>query len=155
MQTNTSESLPRTIPELLENHTIQFQPQGYSMYPLFVPGRDSAVIEKADCDRLKKGDVILYRRENGILVLHRICRITKDGFYTVGDNQTAVEGPLTASQISGKLIHIIRNGYSFSVNHPVYRILSGFWLFLRPVRRPICLLTAKLKSIVNIFLIRY
>ena len=146
MQTNTSESLPRTIPELLENHTIQVQPQGYSMYPLFVPGRDSAVIEKADCDRLKKGDVILYRRENGILVLHRICRITKDGFYTVGDNQTAVEGPL---------IHIIRNGHSFSVNHPVYRILSGFWLFLRPVRRPISLMTAKLKSIVNIFLIRY
>ena len=54
MQTNTSESLTRTIPELLENHTIQVQPQGYSMYPLFVPGRDSAVIEKADCDRLKK-----------------------------------------------------------------------------------------------------
>mgnify|MGYP000370460651 CR=1 FL=1 len=39
MQTTTSESLPRTIPELLENHTIQVQPQGYSMYPLFVPGR--------------------------------------------------------------------------------------------------------------------
>ena len=155
MQTTTSESLPRTIPELLENHAIQVQPQGYSMYPLFVPGRDSAVIEKADCDRLKKGDVILYRRENGILVLHRICRITKDGFYTVGDNQTAVEGPLTASQISGKLIHIIRNGHSFSVNHPVYRILSGFWLFLRPVRRPICLLTAKLKSIVNIFFVPF
>ena len=37
MQTTTSESLPRTIPELLENHTIQVQPQGYSMYPLFVP----------------------------------------------------------------------------------------------------------------------
>ena len=54
MQTNTSESLPRTIPELLENHTIQVQPQGYSMYPLFVPGRDSAVIEKADCDSAKK-----------------------------------------------------------------------------------------------------
>ena len=49
----------------------------------------------------------------------------------------------------------IRNGHSFSVNHPVYRILSGFWLFLRPVRRPISLMTAKLKSIVNIFLIRY
>ena len=44
MQTTTSESLPRTIPELLENHTIQVQPQGYSMYPLFVPGRDSAAV---------------------------------------------------------------------------------------------------------------
>ena len=96
------------IEQLLKNGSaVKLKPQGYSMYPLFVPGRDSAVIEKADCDRLKKGDVILYRRENGILVLHRICRITKDGFYTVGDNQTAVEGPLTASQISGKLIHII------------------------------------------------
>ena len=29
---------------LAEGRTIQIKPQGYSMYPLFVPGRDSAVI---------------------------------------------------------------------------------------------------------------
>ena len=92
MQTNTSESLPRTIPELLENHTIQVQPQGYSMYPLFLPGRDEAVIEHCVPSELHRGDVILYRRVQGILVLHRICRITRDGFYLVGDNQTEVEG---------------------------------------------------------------
>ena len=155
MQTNTPDSFVRNIPELLEQHTIQVQPQGYSMYPLFVPGRDSAILEKADCRLLQRGDVILYRRKSGILVLHRICRITKDGFYTVGDNQTAVEGPLLSSQIYGRLTGIVRNGHAFTVKYPVYRILSGIWLFLRPVRRPICLLTAKLKIIVNIFLIRY
>ena len=29
---------------LAEGRTIQIKPQGYSMYPLFIPGRDSAVI---------------------------------------------------------------------------------------------------------------
>ena len=64
------------------------------MYPLFHPGRDEAVIEAYPIHLLRRGDIILYRREQGILVLHRICRITSDGFYLVGDNQTEIEGPL-------------------------------------------------------------
>lgn len=131
---------------LLEKTTVQVKPQGYSMYPLFVSGRDSAVIEKADISRLKKGDVILYRRSNGILVLHRICLITKDGFYTVGDNQTAVEGPLVPTQIYGRLTAIVRKQRQFSVHHPVYICLSRLWLTLRPIRRPICLLAARIKK---------
>ena len=53
---------------LAEGRTIQIKPQGYSMYPLFVPGRDSAVIappEKSGRQganlRYRRGDVVLYR----------------------------------------------------------------------------------------------
>ena len=104
------------------------------MYPLFHPGLDEAVIEAYPIHLLRRGDIILYRREQGILVLHRICRITSDGFYLVGDNQTEIEGPLRPDQIRGKLTGVVRNGKSFSVSHPVYRILSSLWLFLRPIR---------------------
>lgn len=119
---------------LKDGSAIQLKPQGYSMYPLFIPGRDEAVIEAYPVDQLHRGDVILYRRDQGILVLHRICRITSDGFYLVGDNQTEVEGPLRPDQIRGKMTCVVRNGKSFSVSHPIYRILSSLWLFLRPIR---------------------
>lgn len=119
---------------LKDGSAVQLKPQGYSMYPLFVSGRDEAVIESYPVDRLRRGDVILYRRDQGILVLHRICRITADGFYLVGDNQTEIEGPLRPDQIRGKMTGVIRNGKSFSVSHPLYRVFSSIWLFLRPIR---------------------
>lgn len=135
------------ILSLLETGSIQIKPKGYSMYPLFIPGRDYAIINKAEFSKLKRGDVILYRRVNSILVLHRICRITKNGIYTVGDNQTQVEGPLYETQVKGILTGIIRNGHEFSVRHPLYRFFSMLWLTLRPVRRPISLFVARLKKL--------
>jgi len=122
---------------LKEENIIRIKPQGYSMYPLFIPGRDEALIEAVTPSELRRGDVALYRRDQGILVLHRICRIDASGFYMVGDNQYEIEGPLRKDQIRGKLIGFIRNGKEFSVRNPFYRLLSSLWLLLLPLR-PIC-----------------
>ena len=119
---------------LASGTTIKIKPQGYSMYPLFVPGRDEACIDRADFSSLKRGDVILYRRDKSILVLHRIWKITDNSFYMVGDNQTEIEGPLRADQVRGKLTGFVRNGKFVDVKNPIYRFLSGLWLFLRPLR---------------------
>ncbi|MFQ7768310.1 MAG: S24/S26 family peptidase [Fusicatenibacter saccharivorans] len=54
---------------LKDGSAIRLKPQGYSMYPLFHPGRDEAVIEAYPIHLLRRGDIILYRREQGILVL--------------------------------------------------------------------------------------
>lgn len=132
---NISSSFPIDIEQLLtDGKTIKIKPQGYSMYPLFVPGRDEACIERTDFSSLKRGDVILYRRDKSILVLHRIWKITGNSFYMVGDNQTEIEGPLRADQVRGKLIGFVRNGKFVDVKNPIYRFLSGLWLFLRPLR---------------------
>ncbi len=129
---------PGSIEEQLELHsTIQIYPQGYSMYPMLIPGRDQAILTKAAPEELRRGDVVLYRREDGMLVLHRLCRIRPEGFYMVGDNQTDLEGPLKGEQIRGRLTAFIRKGRRISVKNPVYRMAAGLWLFLRPVRDPI------------------
>lgn len=122
---------------LADGKRIEVSPQGFSMYPLFIPGRDSAILEQTPFSMLCKGDVVLYRRTHSILVLHRICRIDGTKCYMVGDNQWEIEGPLDAEQIYGKLIAVRRNGKTFSVKNPVYRILSGLWLWMLPVR-PFC-----------------
>lgn len=119
---------------LADGKTIKIKPQGYSMYPLFVPGRDEACIECTHFSSLKRGDVILYRRDNGVLVLHRIWKITENSFYMVGDNQTDIEGPLRADQFRGKLVGIVRNQEFIDVKNSLYRLLSSLWLSLRPIR---------------------
>ena len=82
------------IEQLLEaGEIIQIYPEGYSMYPMFVPGRDAAVIKKADVKKIRRADVVLYRRKGSILVLHRVVKRKGGQFYMAGDNQTEVEGP--------------------------------------------------------------
>lgn len=125
--------------------SIQIYPRGYSMYPLFVPGRDQAVIVPAETGKLKRGDVVLYRREGSILVLHRIWKRNAEGFYLVGDNQSEVEGPLKEEQMKGVLCQIVRNGKSFSADDPIYRMLAAVWLRLRPFRPFLSKTAAKVK----------
>lgn len=123
------------IEKLLEQgNTVQFKPQGYSMYPLFVPGRDEAVVAPVDPQQLKRGDVVLYRRDESILVLHRIWKRKEDGFYLVGDNQKEIEGPLQPDQMKGILVQVVRKGRQFSTKDVLYRMLSALWLRLRPIR---------------------
>lgn len=133
MKNNTVDIL-----ELLEEgRIIQIEPQGYSMYPMFVPGRDSAIIMKADRDKLKRGDVVLYRREESILVLHRIWKIKGEGIYLVGDNQETIEGPLRKDQIKGILIAFVCKEKTISVKNPIYWLISRGWLIVRPYRNTI------------------
>ena len=66
---------------LQDGNILKLKPQGYSMYPLFIPGRDEALIQQAALESLRKNDVVLYRRDHSILVLHRICRIAPEGIY--------------------------------------------------------------------------
>ncbi len=138
------------IEELLEQgNTIQIHTQGYSMYPMFLPERDEAIIRQAALADLKRGDVVLYRRKSGILVLHRIWKHKPDGFYMVGDNQTEIEGPLEDSQIKGLLVAFIRKGKYVETTQLFYRVISRFWLFLRPFRNPIMKVAAKIKKAVQ------
>lgn len=136
MQTYTQD-----IEKLLkEGNCIRFKPQGYSMYPVLVPGRDEVVVSPLDDNvALKRGQVVLYRRykatgEKDILVLHRIWKVNGQGVYLVGDNQKEVEGPLQTTQILGMATTIYRNGKKISARHLGYRLLTGIWLFVRPIR---------------------
>lgn len=113
---------------------VQVRPQGDSMYPLLVSGRDWAIIEPVAGENCKRGNVVLYRRDGSILVLHRIWRKKADGFYMVGDGQTPVEGPLRPDQIRGIMTGMVRKGKQISVKNFPYRLYACIWLWLRPFR---------------------
>jgi signal peptidase I len=123
------------VVRLLEDgKTVQIKPQGYSMYPMFLPGRDSAVLSKVNQNRLRRGDVVLYRRDTQTLVMHRIWKVTKNNVFLVGDNQSSVEGPIKKSKIIGILVFFLRKNKKISVHNLIYRLISRGWLILRPFR---------------------
>ena len=123
------------IEKLLEEDKIVcIKVRGYSMYPFLLPGKDEVLVEKVDLSKVKRGDVVLYRRDQGILVLHRIWKRQGNDFFMVGDNQSEIEGPLNGHQIKGKMIAFIKNEKQISVKKISYRMISTIWLFLRPLR---------------------
>ena len=126
---NTSQTSPKIDLEQLlrDGNIIRIKPQGYSMYPLFIPGRDEALIQQTSSTDCRRNDVVLYR----------IDKITEEGFFMVGDNQWEIEGPLRSDQIIGKLVAFVRNGREISAQNPFYRFLSSVWLLMLPVR-PFC-----------------
>ena len=61
---------------------------GSSMHPLFHNRRDKVILTPR---AVKRPDIILYRRDNGAYVLHRIVREKNGSFIVTGDNQWQLE----------------------------------------------------------------
>lgn len=71
---------------------------GSSMTPFLVHSRDTVYLSKVTRP-LKKGGMILYRRDNGAYILHRIYRVTPDGYRLVGDAQILIEKGVRPDQV--------------------------------------------------------
>lgn len=122
--------------ELKEKGVLVYTNVGTSMRPLIRQGKDVMIIKSFDnCCKLKKMDVPLYKRENGQYVLHRIIKVTKDGYVIRGDNTYSNEYGVTDSQILGVLSGVIRNGKEISVNSFWYKVYSYFWLYTYYIRK--------------------
>ena len=78
--------------------TFVFYPGGTSMLPTIRPGEDAVVL--ASPEGVCLGDIIFYRRDSGVFVLHRIVGKRKDGSFILrGDNQFYNEVGVLPSQI--------------------------------------------------------
>jgi len=82
-----------------------FTPGGTSMHPMLKSHENPVIILPVTPDtRLKKYDVVFYRRKNGQYVLHRIVSCQKDGsFVMCGDGQYYTEKKVTRDMIFGIL----------------------------------------------------
>ena len=106
---------------------------GHSMHPTLRERRDSVVLRLPD-ERQKKGDTILYLRENGQYVLHRIIDTEADGYICSGDNQVMRE-PVAHSQVLAVVSGITRKGKLYSVDSLVARVYRVFCVGMFPLRK--------------------
>ena len=99
---------------------------GDSMMPLLREKSDLLLIRKAT-GPLKKYEVPLYKRDNGQYVLHRVLKVTKDGYVICGDNRYYREYGIQDRHIIGVLDAIVRNGTTISVQDKKYRFYVHLW----------------------------
>ena len=105
---------------------------GMSMYPLLKNRRDSVYVTNPE--NLKKYDVVLFRRSNGQLVLHRILKLTEDTAFICGDNEYQKE-KIERKQIIGKMTEFCRNGKIFKVSDFRYKLYSHCFCFSFTTKR--------------------
>lgn len=104
-----SEFLDRSIEAAIEKEgEIITSSAGISMYPMLRNKRDMIVVEKVT-RKLKKHDVPVYRLASGKLVMHRILKVTDNGYIIRGDNLFKKELNVTDDMIIGVLKSFYRN----------------------------------------------
>ena len=111
---------------------------GTSMMPLLKEGRDRVELKPYCHERLIKGDVVLYKKNEGTLVLHRIIKTENGEFFTaLGDHQFN-----NAERVNNNQIIAVACGFFIKaryVNEKTrwYRLYKKIWLCNLNVRRMI------------------
>lgn len=130
--------------QLQEKNCASLNVTGTSMRPMLRHLQDRVLLKKPE--KLKKGDIILYQRENGKYILHRIIYKEKDGYICCGDNQWERE-QIRDSWVIAVVTDFYKKEKRYSVCHKGYRLYAWLWRILFPVRRPILWIARKLYRI--------
>lgn len=97
-----------------DDDSIIRKAHGNSMWP-FIKDGDMVRISEV-CRPLKKYDVILYRRRDKTLVLHRIIDIRYGYYFTAGDSQTELEA-VAGEQVKGVMKGCYHKGRYIKAGH--------------------------------------
>lgn len=120
--------------QLVEHGRLVYTCKGTSMMPLLREKKDLLVIEKKPAGRCKKYDAVLYKRDDGSYVLHRILKVQDSDYVMCGDNCYLKEYGITDCHIIGVLAGFMRNARMYTVNSRRYKLYVRLWCDLFPIR---------------------
>ena len=122
--------------QLLEDENITALPlviSGNSMSPFLVHGRDTVYLSRLDRPA-KRGDVLLYKRESGAYILHRVYKVEKDSYTMVGDAQTQLEQGIRQDQIIAIMTSALRKGKLQKKGSFWWEFFEKLWIRIIPLR---------------------
>lgn len=140
-----SDSYMNEMRALLESgKAVSMVLSGNSMVPFLVNQRDLIYIEPLPSE-LKVGDMCFFQRDDGRFIMHRICRVTKDGCFFVGDAQPVIEGPIRRDQMFGIVTKVKRKGKWITHGNLTWEFFEKVWIRMIPLRIPVLKLYGRLR----------
>lgn len=118
MEENKEKNFTDYRAEIEKNKVLGFVPGGNSMWPT-LKNRGQSVIVLPKTEKLKKYDVALYRRDNGVYVLHRVMEPTSFGYIMCGDSQFTLE-KVKEENVFGVMTSFYRGKRCIEVTDPDY-----------------------------------
>ncbi len=106
------------LPLLTEGIAPPLPVVGGSMGPYLVSGRDAVILAPLRNRQPRTGDICLYRRDNGVYILHRIVGRRRDTYTFAGDAQVEREYGIRRDQILACVVAVVRKGKKHA---------GGFW----------------------------
>jgi len=139
----------RSYEEIFETEEVIFRTnKGVSMMPLLREDRDIMLIRRRGAERCKKYDAVLFKRDSGQYVMHRILKVRPRDYWIVGDNCVGGEY-VREDQILGVLTGVIRGRRRIDVNSPGYLLYVHLWCDAYPVRFFILKVFHRMKRLVK------
>ena len=99
---------------------------GVSMMPLLRQNRDVLIISRNPSTCYRVFDIVLFIREDGTYVLHRILKRKRGIYWVVGDNCYKGEY-IREDQVIGSLTQVIRNGKAIRFDSLRYKLYLYLW----------------------------
>ena len=116
-----------TIEKELERNGRCYLPTvGISMAPLFYTHKKVVILERP-AERAKKFDVILFHRPDGRYVLHRVVKVTPDGYFTRGDNYLKNDAFVPETQFVAVMTGYFKDQKMVTTKDFWYRMYVLFW----------------------------
>lgn len=113
---DTEEYLKAVSALIAEGREVTVPVRGGSMNPFLVDNRDCVLLVPAP-ERLRRGDIVLFRRSSGQYVLHRIVAVRRSRpgghepvYFMRGDAQEMTEGPVARAQVRALAARVMRQG---------------------------------------------
>lgn len=108
-------------------------PIGNSMWPMIRSRIDTVKLVFPD-KKLKKGNIILYKKNNQY-ILHRIIKVRANEYILCGDGNWKKEYSITDQDIIAVVIGFYRKEKYISCSNIFYRIYVIVWMTTRPLRK--------------------
>ena len=127
------ELIPPLLSLLEEAESVPLVISGYSMTPFLIHCRDTVYLSKIR-QPLKRGDMVLYQRDSGNYVLHRIYRCESETYTMVGDAQTLLERGIRPDQMLALVTAVRRKGKLLKPGSFWWVFFQRVWIRMVPLR---------------------
>lgn len=133
---------------LAEGQEVSMVVTGNSMCPFLKHGRDKICMKKPD-RKLRKGDMVFYRRENGQYVMHRILRCEDQSYTMLGDGQIMPEPGIRPEQIFARITKVQVRGKWIGPETFRWRFFASIWIHFLWIRKLMLSFSSKVQNLKN------
>ena len=107
---------------------------GSSMRPFLKHGRDMVYLRAWEENDIKRGQILLFQRQDQSLILHRIRKCLQDGKLLMNGDAQAWCETISLNQVVAVVSSIERKGQHLSCDHIWFRFWNWLWYPTRPIR---------------------
>lgn len=118
-----------------EGRTATITARGNSMNPFLVDRRDTITLGGFHDEEIRRGCVALVRDLSGDYLIHRVIRRDGDIITLKGDGNSKKVETAKVGDVIAIMTGMERKGRAYTTDDLAWKIYSGLWMFLSPIRR--------------------